>query len=378
MGKSLKGKELGQGISQRKDGMYQARFTNRFGKRQTIYAKTLSEIRKNLREEQYYDEKKLNVADSSITLDEWFDIWMETYKRNCRDSSRKEYASRYNRIRKELGWRKLSDLSSVVIQKAFNNLETDTSRKTTKIVLHDMLNRAVESEILDKNNASRVITVINHEEKREKRILDDKEVEILYKYTEQSVLGRILKVGLETGMRIGEILGLTWEDVDFDRNLIHVRKTLCHITQKGSSYFSFHPPKTKAGIRTIPMSANVKEALLQQRKITMENYSKFPPMAGFEDLTFPSNVNRPMTDDGIDKSLRLLIERINRDGIPFDIFSSHSLRHTFATNCIEKGMNPKVLQKILGHSTLQMTMDLYCHVREENVYREMASVMKMV
>lgn len=85
MGKSLTGKELGQGITQRKDGRYQARFTNRFGKRQTIYAKTLNEIRQKLRSEQYEDEKKLNVVSSDMTLDEWFDVWMDTSDRIAKE-----------------------------------------------------------------------------------------------------------------------------------------------------------------------------------------------------------------------------------------------------------------------------------------------------
>lgn len=128
MGKSLAGKELGQGISQRKDGRYQARFTNRFGKRQTIYAKTLNEIRQKLRNEQYEDEKKLNVVSSDMTLDEWFDVWMDTCKKNCRNTTRANYTHSYNRIRRSLGWRKLNNINLITMQQAFNELKTDMSR----------------------------------------------------------------------------------------------------------------------------------------------------------------------------------------------------------------------------------------------------------
>ena len=101
MGKSLNGKELGKGISQRKDGLYQARFVNRFGKRETIYAKTLNEIRHQLRTEQYEDEKMLNVISKEMTLDEWYEIWMNTCKKNCRNSTKETYAGHYRRIQKE-------------------------------------------------------------------------------------------------------------------------------------------------------------------------------------------------------------------------------------------------------------------------------------
>ena len=103
MGKSIKGKELGKGITQRKsDGLYQGRFVNRFGKTQTIYASNLNELRKRMREEQYEDEKALNVVTKDVTLDEWYEIWMNTCKKNCRNSTRESYATHYKRIQKEL------------------------------------------------------------------------------------------------------------------------------------------------------------------------------------------------------------------------------------------------------------------------------------
>ena len=141
MGKSLNGKELGKGITQRKDGLYQARFINRFGKRQTIYAKTVTEITKKLRDEQYKDEKCINVVDSTITLDEWFDKWMTICKKHCRDTTKRTYTIQYNRLRENLGWRKLTNLNLIILQNAFNELATDNMRKDCRAVLIDMLNK---------------------------------------------------------------------------------------------------------------------------------------------------------------------------------------------------------------------------------------------
>lgn len=378
MGKSLKGKELGTGITQRKDGIYQARFTNRFGKRETIYAKTYTEVTRKLRQEQYNDENKLNVAKSDITLDEWFDVWMDTYKKHCRVTTRNNYLWNYKRISKDLGWKKLSDLSQIDIQNVLNNLKSDASRKTSKAVLCDMLNKAIESDLIIKNNASRTNAKIDNYDKKEKRILSNEEVDILYAYTDGTYIGNIIKTGLETGMRIGEITGLTWDCIDWDSNLIHVRKTLCYSKTNGKKKFFFNPPKSSAGYRSIPMSVKVKEVVLRQMERTRELSECYEPLADFENLVFPNSNNHPAFRNNIAVSLDHLTERINKDGIEFEPFTPHSLRHTFATNCIAKGMNPKVLQKILGHSTLQMTMDLYCHVREDSVYNEMAAVMEMV
>ena len=172
MGTSLNGKELGQGITQRKDGRYQARFTDRFGKRQTLYGKTLSEIRQKLRKEQYEDEKKLNVVSSDMTLDEWYEVWMSTCKKNCRDTTSDNYANAYNRIRESLGWRKMSSINLIIMQQAFNELKTDCSRKDTRKVLIDIYNKAIDADIILKNIPMQVnLIVANDHNPEEPRML---------------------------------------------------------------------------------------------------------------------------------------------------------------------------------------------------------------
>ena len=170
MGKSLNGKELGVGITQRKDGLYQARFVNRFGKRQTIYAKSLNEVRQKLRTEQYNNDKAINVVDKNVTLDQWFEIWMNTCKKNCRDSTKREYLTRYKRVQKELGWRKLTSLNLIVVQEAINKLSTDNARKGSKKILVDMLNKAVDTDLIVKNMALQINTTISKEEKKERKV----------------------------------------------------------------------------------------------------------------------------------------------------------------------------------------------------------------
>ena len=104
--------------------------------------------------------------------------------------------------------------------------------------------------------------------------------------------------------------------------------------------------------------------------------SCFLPRQEFEDLVFTSKTHNPLHTANIRESIDYLVDKINRQfpEAGFKRFTPHCRRHTFATNCIAKGMNPKTLQKLLGHSSLQMTMDLYCHVLDETLKEEMSTI----
>ena len=127
------------------------------------------------------------------------------------------------------------------------------------------------------------------------------------------------------------------------------------------------------------MTKQAKEALQEQRKWQSGNISGITPLKGFEKLVFTSKTNRPLHAANIQDSIKFLIKKINKQNpeINFKPFTPHCLRHTFATNCIAKGMRPKTLQKLLGHNSLQMTMDLYCHVLEDTLKEEMAMIAEM-
>ena len=371
MGKSLNGKELGNGISQRKDGLYQARFINRFGKRQTIYAKTLNEVRHKLRTEQYNDEKAINVVDKNMTLNEWFDIWLSTCKKNCRSSTKGSYITHYKRIQEELGWRKLTSLNLIVMQEAFNKLKTDNARKNSKKILVDMLNKAVDTDLLVKNVAKQINTVIAKEEKKERRVLTIRETELFLEQAKGTFYENLFILALETGLRVGELSALQWEDIDFKKKVIHVKHTLCYFSKNGKYVFEMHDTKTNNGKRTIPLTAKAINSLkcqkLQKQEIILKGKTA---KEEFQNLVFVTKNNQPTQQFLINQCMQLVIQNMNKAGIDFSPFTLHTLRHTFATRAIEYGMNPKTLQKLLGHGTLQMTMDLYCHVTEDTLFLE--------
>lgn len=376
MGKSLNGKNLGKGITQRKeDGLYVARFTNRFGKRQHVSDRTYNGVQKKLREAKLADEKAINVVSSNMTLDDWYVIWMNTCKCNCRNNTKETYARHYKRVQEALGWRKLNKLSLVVMQEAINNLHTDNERKNSKKILVDMLEKALASDLITKNVAKQINTVITKEQKKERRVLTIEETRIFLEETKDSIYGNLFVVALETGMRIGEISGLQWEDVDFNNKVIHVRHSMTYFhNSEGKYVFELHPTKTHKGLRDIPLTSKAVVALRQQYfvKQTLINSGK-EPLEGYENLVFVTKNNRPTTQFLVSECINGAMKRIHKNypNLEFEKFTPHALRHTFATRCLEANVSLKTVSALLGHSQLQQTTDIYMHVTSDSLFKGM-------
>ena len=133
-----------------------------------------------------------------------------------------------------------------------------------------------------------------------------------------------------------------------------------------------HDTKTNNGRRNIPLTAKAMNVLKCQRQQKQEIVLKGKTaLKEYETLVFVTKNNQPTQQFLIKQCLDLIIQKINKTGTEFQPFTPHTFRHTFATRAIESGMNPKTLQRILGHGTLQMTMDLYCHVTEDTMFEEM-------
>lgn len=374
MGKSLSGKELGKGISQRKeDGLYIARFTNRFGKRQVISDKTYNGVQKKLREAIVADDKAINVVSTNMTLDEWYEKWMDTCKKNCRNNTKETYARHYKRVKKALGWRKLNKLNLVVMQDAINELRTDNERKNSKKILVDMLEKAVASDLITKNVAKQITTEITKEEKKPRRVLTVKETKIFLTEAEDTFYYNLFVVALETGMRIGELSGLQWEDIDYKNKVVHVRHSMTYFSNAEGKYvFELHPTKTNKGLRDIPLTSKAIAALRQQyfMKQTLVNSGK-EPLEEFENLVFVTKNNRPTTQFLVTECIEGVMRRIHKNNpdLVFEKFTPHCFRHTFATRWLEAGVPIKTVSAMLGHSQLQLTTDLYMHVTQDSLFK---------
>lgn len=372
MGKSLKGKELGKGISQRKsDGLYVARFINRFGKRQVVSDKTYNGVQKKLREAMIADDKAVNVVSNNMTLDEWFERWMKTCKKNCRNNTKDTYARHYKRVKKALGWRKLNRLNLVVMQEAINELRTDNERKNSKKILVDMLEKAMASDLITKNVAKQITTDITKEEKKNRRVLTIEETRIFLEQAETSFYYNLFVVALETGMRIGELTGLQWEDIDYKNKVIHVTHSMTYFSKDGKYTFELHSTKTNKGMRDIPLTEKAIKALKQQHFMKQTRVSSKEPMEGFENLVFVTKNNKPTTQFLVTECIEGIMKKIHKNypDLVFEKITPHCFRHTFATRWLEANVPIKTVSAILGHSQLQLTTDLYMHVTTDSLFK---------
>ena len=246
MGTNLKGKELGEGISQRKDGRYQGRYTDRFGKRKYVYDADLSELKKRLRKVMAENDCCMNICDDTMTLNEWFEECLSTYKGNCVNTTLINYQIKYARIKNTLGDIPLSKLNMPTIQRAINKIESPQSQQDTLKILKDILDKAVKVELLIKNPAKEVTTQ-KIRKKEEQYAFSDEAMQVFLDEIKRTTSYPICVVALGTGMRIGEILGLTWDCIDWKKKRIHVKQTLVVVNEKNNRHFELHSPKTING-----------------------------------------------------------------------------------------------------------------------------------
>ena len=189
-----------------------------------------------------------------------------------------------------------------------------------------------------------------------------------------------------TGMRVGEITGLRWCDVDMENGIISVNHTLVyynHRDEKGC-YFSINTPKTKAGIREIPMTEGVKQAFLMEKEFQEEcGMKSVSHIEGYSDFAFVNRNGEVQHQGTLNKALQRIMrdcnsEVLEKKGVDSDPvllpkFSCHVLRHTFATRMCESGLNVKVVQSVLGHADVTTTLDIYVTVTNDLKKREITA-----
>lgn len=368
MGKDRKGKELGVGISQRKDGLYTARFVNSKGNRLQKYFKKIQECRKWLADAQYEDEHSNLRNLNDLTMDAWFDYWFTQIKgNNLRYNSQRGYESSYRLyIKPMLGDMLIKDVKPIHCQNMLNAME-DYEQSTinyARKVLKQLFEAAVENDIIIKNPITKNVHCSSNKTTKERDALTVGQQKLFLQHASDSIYYNQFALLLQTGLRVGELSGLRWDDVDMENRILHIRRILVY--QTNVSRWSTNEPKTKAGTRDIPLTQEALK-IIQNQKTKM---AKIKIMSlDFSGYMFLSENGNPIHSTNYNREAKNICQAA---GIPN--ISTHILRHTFATRCIEGGMQPKTLQKILGHADISITMNRYVHVTDKQKQKEMEMI----
>jgi len=337
-----KRRSRGEGsVYKRKDGSWCAQYSNG-SKKKYLYGKTKKAVTDRLRERLSAIHAGEVVEVRPVEVGDFLDQWLESVEGTVRDRTYQRYEGLVrNHIKPEIGGLMLDILTPSDLQDLYRKkLKAGLSPRSVEYI-HITLGKALSQALMWQMVRRNVAQAVKPPKplKKEIEVLDAEEVKRFLDLAEGDRYWALYVLAMTTGMRSGELLGLKWQDVDLEKGKLHVRRTLW----RGKTY----PPKTKKGYRTIPLPSMSVEALMFQRLKTEAEWV-FPTGKGT--CVNYSNLVR--------RSFKPLLERAGLPDMPF-----HSAtRHTCATLLLSEGVHPKLVQEMLGHATISITLDLYSHV----------------
>lgn len=378
---------LRKGESQRANGVYDYRWTSKDGKRHSVYANTLEELRE--KEEQIMKDKSdgIKVEKASVTVNDIFELWCDL-KRGLKDNTFQNYKYMYRQfVEPDFGKRRVSTLKKTDVKRFYNLLVDERGLQVNTVdsihtVLHQVLDMAVDDcyiRINPSNNALKELKQSHNFEVKKRKALTIEEQKLFVNFLKNNRQYNhwypIFAVMLGTGMRVGEATGLRWCDIDLKEKEVSVNHTLVYYNHaENGCYFAINTPKTEAGKRTIPMLDFVKDAFLQERKNNMANGVRCQvTIDGYTDFIFVNRFGNAQHQGTLNKALRRIIRDCNdevllkgeKNPVLLPPFSCHNLRHTFTTRLCEAGVNLKVIQDTLGHKDIETTMEIYAEATKD-------------
>lgn len=375
--KDAKESKLPPGVALRADGRYMGRFVVD-GEQFTFYDKNLKKLVKKMQEKRYEVEHGFYCKETNITVEGWFETWLKEYKENTvKAGTIESYSQNFLLyIKPILGKRKLSQVRPEHIQKLLNNMTKKYAPATinlTVVILGGMYKQAYKNKLVASNPMLVVVPPKKKGTKKKIRVLSLEEQKVFIEYAKDSTYYDLYIVALNTGMRLGELRGLMWGDIDFENKIIHIQRTMRYFHGKGTMLDS---PKTSSSNRDIPMLDNVYRILRSHKanQLKMKMYLGDRWKNDFPDLVFTNPWGRHISDTAINNDMKKIENEIVASGIKFEHIYPHVLRHTFATRGLERGIPPKVMQELLGHTSITMTLDIYSHVLPDTKAKELEKI----
>lgn len=375
--KATKNAKGGGTIRKRSDGRWEARYTlgidPKTGKQiqKSVYGKTQKEVRQKLTaitaeidDGTYMDIPRLKTAD-------WLNTWVTEYIGNVKSSTRKSYQDHVRlNIIPYIGNVPLSKVTAAMIQQMYNELqvEKDLSPKTIKNV-HGVLHRALEqAQKMGYIRSDPLVAVtLPRIERKQIKPLEDEELSAFLKEIRGNPYELVYFVTVFTGLRQGEVLGLTWDCVNFEKQTLLINKQ--HGKKKGTREYCFSSLKNDRP-RVIEVADGVMDALKKQQLRQQRWAARLKDgWDNPDNLVFTTETGRYLCNQTVYLAFKKIVRRLHLDATRF-----HDLRHTYAVNSLKSGDDIKTVQENLGHQTAAFTLDVYAHATN-SMKRESANRM---
>ena len=327
------------------------------GKRITKTFRTIQECNDWIREMQNQRDLGLTIVGSKITVEQFLKDWLAIHRTSLEPKSGERYAQlARDYIFPSIGKHLLRDLRLEHIEKLYQDLlQIGVSVRNIHYVhslLHRSLNDALKRGLVGFNASHGArLPKMNH---REMEILNEEEAIQFLIAAENNRHLVLYHLAIKTGMRQGELLGLKWSDLDWNKGTVRVQRQVIRVTGRG---MVFKPPKTKAGRRTIQLGEETLQVLrkhLAQQRVNIATVGERWQNFG---LMFPSTIGTPQSPSNLSKGFKVLLRAAGLKVIRF-----HDLRHTAASLMLNHGAPVLVVSKILGHSKPSTTLDIYGHL----------------
>ena len=383
-------------IRKRANGTWEGRYTDGYndaGKQiqRSVYGKTRKEVADKIRDILVKKQSGTYIAPSQYLLSDWMIQWLQTYAKNAiKPSTYISYEGYiYNHINPDLGSYPIQQITTPMVQEFYNQKFQSGSKRggglspKTLRNMHNMFHQAMEQARINGMIAVNPTdgTTLPRREQNEMRVLSLEEERRLLSVIGMHRLGMAILFDLATGLRIGELCALKWSDINFQKQTVKISRTLQRIkksqTERDDDLSYGHcthimeaSVKTQSGFREIPIPNNV-FAKLMEYKVKIQDQEKAMCCGCYTDngYLFASPTGGCVEPSHMRDVLNDLLQVAGIDHVNF-----HALRHTFATRAIERGVNVKTLSDILGHSQVQITMDLYCHTSIDHMRDVMNSM----